>query len=552
MAHAFQILVLQPWVERLGWTLVHFLWQGVVIAALYAGARTRSAQVRYVLACAALATMMAAPVVTFSLTSTSESVQSNPFVGTVPLASTGAGVASPAAAVMPVMAAGDMMPWLVMAWFAGAIVFWARLMGGCIVAARMRSMFVRPASAEWQRKLDEIGGRVRVSRPVKLLTSALVQVPTVVGWLRPVVLMPVGALAGLPMEHVEALLAHELAHIRRHDYLVNILQSVAEALLFYHPAVWWISANIRDERELCCDDVAVAIGGDAFVYVRALAELESYRPAHFNPALAANGGSLPERIGRLLGIRPAPRAASGPVVIAAVGLVLLSAVVTLAQSIAPKPVFEVASIKPSPPENVGFQGYAKNGRYTALTATPKDLIAQAYGLRGFQISGGPAWFSSTNYNISAMYNPAATQDDVKIMVQGLLADRFSLKFHRITKKSAGYALIVDKNGPKLTRSKNPGPGLGGGKGSLNGRGADMPLLAKVLSSRLEAPVTDRTGLRPLYDFTVTWTPDEEAAESPGISMFTALREQLGLRLDAVKNVPVDILVVDRMEKPTEN
>src|SRR5580693_5112634 len=137
--------------------------------------------------------------------------------------------------------------------------------------------------------------------PDRWLVSALVQAPVVVGWLKPVVLVPVGALAGLPPEQIEALLAHELAHIRRHDYLVNILQSIAEALLFYHPAVWWISNHIRNERELCCDDVAVAISGDAFIYARALVDLEQYRPAHLNPALAANGGSLRERIGRLLG-----------------------------------------------------------------------------------------------------------------------------------------------------------------------------------------------------------------------------------------------------------
>jgi len=106
---------------------------------------------------------------------------------------------------------------------------------------------------------------------VRLLISALVQVPTVIGWLRPVVLVPVGALSGLPAEYLEALLLHELAHVRRHDYLVNILQSVAEALLFYHPAVWWVSGHIRAERELCCDDVAVAVSGDALTYARALA-----------------------------------------------------------------------------------------------------------------------------------------------------------------------------------------------------------------------------------------------------------------------------------------
>jgi len=138
-----------------------------------------------------------------------------------------------------------------------------------------------------------------VSRSVRLLATDRVDSPSVIGWLRPVILAPVGVLCGLAPEQVEALLAHELAHVRRHDYLVNVLQGIAESLLFYHPAVWWISNQIRAEREHCCDDLAVAASGDVLVYARALAELESMRPAHFKAALSANGGSLLRRIQRL-------------------------------------------------------------------------------------------------------------------------------------------------------------------------------------------------------------------------------------------------------------
>ena len=168
-----------------------------------------------------------------------------------------------------------LLPWVVAVWLAGAMVFWLRLIGGWIFAERLRSSLVRPAPREWQQALDRLKNRIRVSRPVRLLVSSLVQAPAVVGWLRPVVLVPVGALAGLPPEQIEALLLHELAHIRRHDYLVNIVQSAIEALLFYHPAVWWVSGHIRAERELCCDDMAVSVSGDAVTYARALAELES-------------------------------------------------------------------------------------------------------------------------------------------------------------------------------------------------------------------------------------------------------------------------------------
>ncbi len=139
--------------------------------------------------------------------------------------------------------------------------------------------------------------------------SSLVQTPSVVGWLRPIVLMPVGVLAGLPSEQVEALLLHELAHIRRYDYLINVLQSVIESLLFYHPAVWWLyPVTFAPSVNFVADDIVVSVSGDALTYVRALAELEFAGPSHFRTAVAASGGLLAHRIARLLGL---PRPASG-------------------------------------------------------------------------------------------------------------------------------------------------------------------------------------------------------------------------------------------------
>ena len=218
------------------------------------------------------------------------------------------------------------LPWIVAIWLVGLIAFWMRLIAGWIVAARIRSTQIRPAPPEWQQTLNRLQARVGVSRPVRLLISALVQTPAVVGWLKPVVLVPIGALAGLPSDQIEALLIHELAHIRRHDYLVNILQSMAEALLFYHPAVWWVSGHIRAEREMCCDDVAVSLTGDVFTYASALAQLEASRPGHLHAAIAANGGSLAGRIGRLLGqSRPVSRTPSGPAVLVTAILLMVAA-----------------------------------------------------------------------------------------------------------------------------------------------------------------------------------------------------------------------------------
>lgn len=554
---AIQILATEPWVGRLGWALIHFLWQGGLIASLYAIARIVIVRprIRYFLACAALLAMIVAPVTTFVRNASSGSIPDHAAHFRAESSIRSEWSTTPIASADP----GDsfrldsVMPWFVTAWFAGTVMLWLRFTAECILATRMRSTSISVAGPEWQRTIEKLSERIRICRPVRLLTSSRVDVPTVIGWLRPVVLMPIGALAGLPIDHIEALLAHELAHIRRHDYVVNILQRIAEMALFYHPAVWWISGQIRHEREHCCDDIAVSITGNAVVYAEALAGLEASRPAHLSPALAASGGSLEIRIARLLDMRDRQIARTS-FLAGVFGLFFFMVLAALAQSAASEPRFEVASIKLSPPEYVGFQSYVRGDRYTALTATVRNLMSYAYGIRDFQITGGPDWASSVAYNISAKMGtaPGARPDPSKLMVQTLLADRFGLKFHRMAKERSGYALVIDKSGPKLIESKNPGPGLGLGRGRLNGRGADMPTLAKELSSQLEAPIADRTGLKALYDFALVWSPDDQAADSSGPSVFSAIREQLGLRLDPLKDVPVEFFVIDSLNKPSEN
>jgi GWxTD domain-containing protein len=285
----------QFWIQRLGWTLLHFLWQGTAIVIVYALlrhwlARLLSANGRYLLACAALAAMTIAPPVTFLLT---------PDVHPSMVASW----------TLSVSESQRLLTGVVTAWLLGVLAFSIRLFGGWRFISRLRSAS-HPAPAEWQQTLQHISERVsgvplaarwpRSIPCVRLLVSSMVDVPTVIGWLRPVILVPVEFLTGLPSEHIEALLAHELAHIRRRDYLASVLQSVAEAVLFYHPAVWWISEQIRAERELCCDDLAVAASGDVLTYARALAALELRQPSRLKPALAANGGLLVNRIRRLI------------------------------------------------------------------------------------------------------------------------------------------------------------------------------------------------------------------------------------------------------------
>ena len=155
---------------------------------------------------------------------------------------------------------------MVLVWLLGVLGLTARVLGGLFFTQRLMRCENHLIGIHWQERLKHLSKPLRLRKQVRLLESTLVQVPTTVGWLRPVVLLPASALTGLTPQQLELILAHELAHIRRHDYLVNLFQVAVETLLFYHPAVWWVSRQIRIEREHACDDLAVAVCGDPVAY----------------------------------------------------------------------------------------------------------------------------------------------------------------------------------------------------------------------------------------------------------------------------------------------
>ena len=299
--------------HALGWALLHFLWQGVALAAICYGimAACRTASARYVMALSTLVLMLAAPVVTFVVlrnsfpaegTNTSR-VAPVPSVATANLPPIAASApSSPTASpTPPTPLRPDTLLWLVEAWFAGVAFFSLRTAGGLIVVHRMRRNRTRPVAAALLEKCLALERRMRLSRVIRYCECLVLEAPAVIGWFRPVVLLPVTALSGLSEDQLAAVISHELAHIRRLDCFVNLFQIAAETLLFYHPAIWWLNKRIRNERENCCDDAALAVCGNPIEYARALTLMEEWRQ---RPALAmaANRNPLVERVARLLGV----------------------------------------------------------------------------------------------------------------------------------------------------------------------------------------------------------------------------------------------------------
>ena len=302
MSAVIEALVRMPLSEALGWALVHSLWQGVIAAVFLLMFRT--ARARYVAGCVALAAILCCFAFTFWTLLPEEGIAGGAKELTIPdKASTGA-LAAPDGTMLRI---GDLLAWLTPLWFTGVVLFQLRAAAGWMAARRLRLRGVCDAPEHWRSTLKELAARMRVSRPVQLLESSLAEVPVLVGYLRPVILVPAGLLSSMPPEHIELILLHELAHVRRHDYLVNLLQTLTEGLFFYHPAVWWISGVVRAEREHCCDDLAVDVSSSAgaYEYALALTALEQSRwgsADQLNKAagVAATGGILMTRIHRLL------------------------------------------------------------------------------------------------------------------------------------------------------------------------------------------------------------------------------------------------------------
>ena len=441
---------------------------------------------------------------------------------------------------------------------------------------------------------------------MQILSSPALLEPGVFGIRRPVLLLPAGITERLNSAQLEAIFAHELCHVRRRDNLAAAIHMLVEAIFWFHPLVWWLGARLVAERERACDEEVLQSGRDPQVYAAGILTVCKHYLESPLPCVAGVTGSdlkrrieaiMTRRIGRELTIAGKLLLAGAGTLALAVPLVigLLHAPTLRAQtsSAAEPPLkFEVASIKPSDPSERGtIIQFAPGGRLVVKNAPLKSLVTLAYDVQDFQISGGPTWVSTARYDVTAKADAVTAEDDPhkiktdeqrekfqqrqRMRIQALLADRFQLKIGRTTKELPIYALKVAKNGPKLQESKEEGGNQFQGvrmsrPGDVTAGKVGMQFLTRILAHSVGRPVIDQTGLTGKYDFKLEWTPDQNqpggfggpgpgpdgALRPPpvdpnGPSIFTAIEEQLGLKLESQKG-PVEMLTIDAVEKPSEN
>ncbi len=412
----------------IGMTLVHSLWQIALVAAAFAIANRllarRSASLRYLVAYAGLCFMLALPLVTLFVIR-ADSKRSEARVAeaarqfeesVAPDAASATGIAYPdsdvamlpiepmqeAQIAIPEVAAEGVLvvepqttrewswilPWLSVAWSLGVMASSLRPLLALHGCRRTRKQ-ARPIEQPWMKDtLESLCARIGLQRKVEIASSTLVHVPTVIGFLRPIILLPLAMVSGQTPHELSAIIAHELAHIRRHDFLLNLFQTAIETLLFYHPAAWWLSAIVRQERENCCDDIAMAICGRKN-YATALANLEFARSSQTSLALTADGGSLYRRIHRIV----RPHETPNPLGRWLAALVALTALLLGVVAVLPTDAVVIAADDQPKPESVAAESEKQADDTSAKTGKDNQArpanATRTYSGKVLDVDGRP-------------------------------------------------------------------------------------------------------------------------------------------------------------------
>ncbi len=451
----------------------------------------------------------------------------------------------------------------------------------------------------WWRQWLPVRAALRVATPITLagcdlaglavMESPFMLEPGVIGLRRPVLVVPAGLIERLTPAQLRALVAHERCHVRYHDNLIAAVHMAVESIFWFHPLVWWIAARQIDERERACDEAVLGAGSEPADYAEGI--LTVCRWSLASPVMCVagiTGADLRARIESIMARRIGRGlTARGRVLIALGAATVLGGPIALGLSAqssnAARAQFDVVSIKRAAEGGTGGTFAAMpGGRLYVVNNPVVNLIQNAYDLPFYRITGAPDWVIADRYDLEAKTEGTPSRSDMMVMMQALLADRFGLKVHRVTKEDPVYILTVAKGGPKLSQFKegscvdrSPGAVLSPmekrpncGNNLLRQRGVniawvatriDMGSLVGALGRIVRRPVIDRTGLtRDFFDINVELPPlepevgvSDPSAVNGGVSVFTVLREQLGLTLESAKG-PVEYLVVDAVARPTEN
>jgi bla regulator protein BlaR1 len=484
---------------------------------------------------------------------------------------------------------------LIIAWGCGCIAvlifWWVRWRR---ITAALRGVLPTTSGRELDalRRLEQSAG---IKKQINLIVSESAPEPGIVGIFRPIMLLPAGIADRLSDAQMEAIITHELCHVRRRDNLTSAIHMLVEAFFWFHPLVWWIGARMVDERERACDEEVLLQGSDPQVYAEGILKVcEFYLESPLVCAAGVTGSNLKKRIEAIMVHRIASKLNSGKKLLLAVmgvaGMVgpiifgLLhptpSSATQAQNTTTAASGFESISLRlnttgeamppfkiTSNPPGTGVGVMFNPDKFLATNAPLPTLIRVAYGVEGFQITGGPDWLSTKRYDVVAKFNnpngevrSKVVMDQRRLSIQGFLAERFKLVLHHENRQAPAYVLTVANdsklheakagetyaNGIKLPSGQPMGPGLWTyNEGGLAGQGVSMEELAQYLSQQLGRAVVDETGLKGHYDFTLHWT----GIENQAANLLAAVPKDLGLALNP-QIAPVETLVIDHAEEVT--
>lgn len=477
-----------------------------------------------------------------------------------------------AATPVPIAADSGFLTIAVVVWLCGCA---GILLHFCLGWHRMR-LLVRKAEPCRTRHVLEALQRVQSRAGLESRIDLLIPVspiePGVFGIVRPVVLFPAGLIGRLTDAQLEAILAHEACHVRRHDNLCSALHTLVEALFWFHPLVWVIGSKLVAERERASDEQVLTLVADPRAYAEGIVKVCEFSIKSPSPcAIGVTGGNLLQRVERIMSSRAARKLDAGRKLLltaagaAAVSIPILfgamNAQRVLAQAATPSQSvsFEVASIRPAERWKAGGEGRTRETiqpspeGLTLRNVTLSSCLQWAYGVKFYQVSG-PDWLKSDRYDVEAKAAGPVSRAEMKRMLQALLAERFRLVLHREKKDFPLFALLVARNGPRLRSSNAEGNSdVQVADGSFVFIRVSMPDFAEKLADlrTIDRPVVDHTGIAGVFDITLKGAASA-VLQDDGPSIFTLVQEQLGLRLEPRRG-PLDLLVVDHAERnPTGN